>query len=171
MKKAICGFLLFLTFVTVCFAQQDDSDTDGKNKENVILKAGTHISAQLQGVLGAENSHNGDDFVLNLTEDVTGNGMTFEKGTEVLGRVVRVKQITDDDDESEISLSFDFLKHGDDYLPFKAIIISAAPDSALHFDSSPIFKGATVISGKAKNVRLEEGVIFKLELYKDLLKP
>lgn len=174
MKKAICGFLMFFTFVTVCFAQQNDANTDEKNGGNVILKAGTLLSAQLQQTLDVEKTKSGDDFLLTLNEDVQGNGVNFSKGTELMGRVVRVKTISGDDNISEISISFDFLKNGDDYLKFKASVISAVPEGTkpeIRFDASPVFKGATVISIKGKNLQLEEGLIFKVKLNRDLLKP
>ncbi len=174
MKKAICGFLMFFTFVTVCFAQQNDANTDKKNGGNIILKAGTKLSAQLQQTLDVEKTQSGDDFVLTLTEDVAGNGVNFSKGTELLGRVVRVKSVSSDNNISEISISFDFLKNGDDYLKFKASVISVAPEGAkpeMHFEASPVFKGATVISIKGKNLQLEQGLVFNLKLNIDLLKP
>lgn len=183
MKITIWGFLMFFTFVTVCFAQQNDSNTDQKNGGNVILKAGTEISAQLEKALDVENTKNSDDFVLKTVEDITGNGANFAKGTELLGRVVRVKKIDEDADKtSEISLFFDFLKDGDDYLRFKASIISVVPDAAqkenpaankipeMQFAVSPVFKGATVISSKGKNLQIQEGTIFRLKLNEDLIK-
>jgi hypothetical protein len=165
---------MFFTFVTVCFAQQNDANTDEKNGGNIILKAGTQVSGQLQQTLDVEKTQSGDEFVLTLTEDISGNGVTFIKGTELMGRVVRVKTISGDDNISEISIFFDFLKNGDDYLKFKASVMSAAPEGAkpeIHFAASPVFKGATVISIKGKNLQLEEGSIFRLKLDKDLLKP
>lgn len=175
MKKAICGFLLFFTFVTVCFAQQNDANTDEKNGGNVILKAGTKISAQLQKTLDVETAKNNDDFVLKLTEDISGNGVKIDKDSEVLGGVVRVKKSSTDDNVSEISIYFDFLKNGDDYLPFKATVISVkqeneSSNAELKFNASPVFKGATVISAKGNKLQLKEGIILQLKLEKDLMK-
>lgn len=181
MKKAICGFLLFLTSVAICFAQQNNANADGKNEGNIILKAGTQLSAQLQQALDVETNQGNDDFVLYLTDEITGGGVTLPKGTELLGRVVRVKKMDSDDPVSEISLSFDFLKFGEDYLSFKAGVLSVAPEDAGNATdkkvsepncaSSPVFKGATVISTKGKNLRLEPGLIFQLKLNKDIMKP
>lgn len=174
MKKTICGFLLFFTFVTVCFAQQNDSNTDEKNGGNVVLKAGTEISAKLEKTLDVETAKNNDDFVLKLTEDVSGNGVKIDKNSEVLGGVVRVKKSSSDDDVSEISIYFDFLKSGDDYLPFKATVISVTPEGGapveVQLNASPVFKGATVISAKGNKLQLKEGLVLQLKLDKDLIK-
>ena len=174
MKRTIWGFLLFFTFVTVCFAQQNDSNTDEKNGGNVILKAGTQISAQLQKTLDVETSKNNDDLVLKLTEDITGNGFKIEKGSELLGGVVRVEKAVDDESMSEISIFFDFLKDGDEYLPVKATVVSVASDNKnteIQMAASPIFKGATIFSAKGKILRLEEGLILQVKLDKDIRKP
>ncbi len=177
MKRTIWGFLLFFTFVTVCFAQQNDSNTDEKNGGNVILKAGTQISAQLQNTLDVETAKGNDDLVLKLTEDISSGDFTIDKGSELLGGVVSAKKAADDEGSAEIVIYFDFLKKGDDYLPFKAIIISIAADSAggktseLQLVPSPFFKGATIISAKGKILRIEEGQIFQLKLDTDLMKP
>jgi hypothetical protein len=174
MKRTIWGFLLFFTFVTVCFAQQNDSNTDEKNGGKVILKAGTQISAQLQNTLDVETAKGNDDLVLKLTEDISSGDFTITKGSELLGGVVSAKKAADDKENSEIIIYFDFLKSGEDYLPFKAIVISIASTgktSELQFVPSPFFKGATIISAKGKILRIEEGQIFQLKLDKDLTKP
>ncbi len=181
MKNTIWIFLLIFAFSTFGFAQQGETNTAGNNEKDVILKAGTKLSARLKQTLDVEKLKSGDDFMLTLMDDVAGNGMTFSKGTELLGRVVRVQTVSADEKVSEISLSFDFLKVDDDYLRFKAGILSGTDETAavstgnnnpeLVYASSPVFKGATVISLNGKNIVLQEGLIFKLELDLDLKKP
>lgn len=171
MKKAICGFLLFFTFVTVCFAQQNDSNTDEKNGGNVILKAGTELSAQLEQTLDIEKLSSGDEFTMKIMADIEGGGIKISKGNELMGRVVRVKKVASDSEMSELSVFFDFIKDSDNYLRFKADILSVKPESSeLKFAVSPVFKGATVISAKGKNLHLDEGSIFQVKLNEDLVK-
>lgn len=183
MKRTISGFVLFFTFVAVCFAQQNDPNTDAKNGGNIILKAGTQISAQLVNTLDVENAKSNDDITLKLTEDIKLGDFIIAKDSELMGSVVTCKKAATDAGNSEVSIFFDFLKSGDNFLPFKASVIWIAKIdtatgnfvdhkiSGLHFDPSPVFKGATIISSKGKILRLEQGVIFQLKLEKDLLKP
>ncbi len=183
MKKTVWGFLLFFTFVTVCFAQQNNSNTDEKNGGNIILKTGTQISAQLRNTLDIETAKSNDNLVFILSDDISSGGFTINKGSEILGGVVTAKKAVDDKDTSEISIFFDFLKSGDDYLPFKATVTvislpgstagnsSENKNSKFQLTPSPVFKGATIISAKGKVLQIEEGSTFKLKLNQDLKKP
>lgn len=171
MKNPIMVFLMLVTFVAVCFAKQNVPPNGDKNEGEVLLKAGTKLSAQLQQALDVEKSASGDDFVLILTADVQAVNEVIPKGTELLGRVVRVKAISADDKTSEISLSFDMIKIGDDYLRFKAGFLSGDQTTVgLTFAASPVYKNATVISLSGKNVRLEENAIFELVVDLDVVK-
>lgn len=162
MKKSLLGLMFVFAFATFGFAQ------NGAENKNVILKAGTELTAQLQSVVDAEKSKSNDDFILRLTEDLAGNGEKFVKGTELSGRVVRVKTVSPDNNVSEVSLFFDFLKDGDNYLPVKAFIVSADKFTDLQFTESPVFKNATIISMKGKNLRFDEGTVFHIKLSEDV---
>lgn len=162
---------MLVTFVAFCFANQNAPPNGDKDEGEVLLKAGTKMSAQLQQTLDVEKAKTGDDFVLKLTQDVQAVNEVIPKGTELLGRVVRAKAISPDENTSEISLSFDMIKLGDDYLRFKAGLLSGDQASAgLTFSASPVYKNATVISLSGKNVRLEEGAVFELVTDLDVVK-
>lgn len=171
MKNPVVVFLMLVTFVAVCLAKQNVSPNGDENEGEVLLKAGTKMSAQLQQTIDVENAKTGDDFVLKLTQDVQAVDDVIPKGTELLGRVVRAKAISPDEKTSEISLSFDMIKLGDDYLRFKAGFLSGDQSAAgLTFAASPVYKNATVISQTGKNVRLEEGAVFELVIDLDVVK-
>jgi hypothetical protein len=174
MKKIIWVFLVYFIFASICIAQDSDSQTAG----NIILKAGSRVSGVLLSNLDVEKTKNSDDFVLILSEDIKGGGVEILKGTEIMGRVVSVKAITADNNTSEICLFFDFIKLADDYLTFKANVISITSDNATEKNSSmfkiepsPSFKGASIISTNGKNLVIEAGLHFQLRLNQDLIKP
>jgi hypothetical protein len=173
MKKIIWVFLIYFAFASISFGQDNASQSEG----NIILKAGSRVSGTLQSALDVEKTKNSDDFVLILSEDIKGGGVEILKGTEIMGRVVRVKAISADDKTSEICLFFDFVKLADDYLRFKAIVTSVTSDNAsdnastFKTETSPSFKGATIISTKGKNLVLDAGFLFQLRLDHDLVKP
>lgn len=170
MKKSILGFVIIFALAAVCFAQQNDSDEkDGQ----VILKAGTEFSGELQNNLDIASSKRGDDFTLELTEDVSGAGKTFDKGTDLTGRVSNVKKSETEDGNSEIRVFFDFLKDGSNYLPLKASVISITRDGKptdLQFSDSPVFANGTIISKKGKKLQLSKGDVFQIKLDEDLKK-
>lgn len=180
MKKIIWFFIILSAAANLGLAQQNNTAPGGG--ANVILKAGSKISGRLNDALDAEKTKNSDDFVLKLSDEIKGGGIIIEKGAELLGRVVRVQTVSADDNTSEISLFFDFVKTGDDFLTFKASVISITtendaketPDkkaSPFKTEISPIFKGATVISIKGKNLMIDAGMVFHLRLDQDLVKP
>ncbi len=178
MKTYILIILSFFVFATICLAQQNDPPSVEKTSGNLILKSGSKITGTLQDTLDVEKTKNSDDFVLKLSEEVKGGGIVIEKGTELLGRVVRVKSISEGDNVSEISLFFDFVKLEDDFLSLKASITSITEEagdgnkaSPFKIDSSTNFKGATVISIKGKNLVINSGSTFQLKLEMDLVKP
>lgn len=179
MKKIIWISVIICACVSICLAQQNDSPTGDKPAANIILKAGSRVAGELKDTLDVKQTKNSDDFVLLLSDDIRGAGIVITKGTELLGRVVRVKELSSDDNTSEISLFFDFVKLDDDYLRFKASVTSITAEntgadkqtSLFKTEMSPIFKGATVISTKGKNLVIDAGLIFHLKLEQDLVKP
>lgn len=171
MKKIILVFALLFALAFTAVAQQNDSNSE----DNVLLKAGTEFSATLEDTIDVGKMKRGDDFSLKLTEDVQANGETIDRGTELTGRVVRVKKIGKDNEVSEVSLYFDFLKHDGKYLLVKLSIVNAGNDSedagGLTFAASPTFQNATIVSQKGKNIKLEKGTVLRLNLTEDLRKP
>ena len=144
-----------------CFAQQ------GK----VVLKAGTIILAQLETIIDVASSNTGDDFSLTTAEEITAEGAKIEKGTVLTGRILTIKKSATATDNSEVRLLFDFMKKGDSFLTLNALIISIKrTDKPLEmkFASAPNFSGASVITQKGKNIRLEKGDIFQIKIQEDL---
>ncbi len=182
MKKFIWIFLIHFAVVSICLAQDSGSQVPDRKTANIILIAGSKISGKLQDALDVEKTKNSDDFVLILSEEIKGGGVVIAKGTELLGRVVRVKTISAEDNTSEISLFFDFVKLEDDYLVFKALVTSVTSEksesenasdkknSLFSVELSPSFKGASVISTKGKNLVVDAGLVFQLKLVQDLVK-
>ena len=87
------------------------------------------------------------------------------------GRILTLKKSANATDNSEVRLLFDFMKKGDSFMNLNALIISVKrTDKPLEmkFTAAPNFPGATVISQKGKNVRLEKGDVFQIKIQEDL---
>ena len=143
-----------------CFAQ-------GK----VVLKAGTIILAQLETIIDVASSNTGDDFSLTTAEEITAEGAKIEKGTVLTGRILTLKKSATATDNSEVRLLFDFMKKGDNFMTLNGLILSvkrADKPLEMKFASVPNFQGATSITQKGKNIRLEKGDIFQIKIQEDL---
>ncbi|MGI9056180.1 MAG: hypothetical protein ACR2F2_10315 [Pyrinomonadaceae bacterium] len=164
MKKIIITFGLLLAVCAIAFAQSDNSN------KKILFKAGTEFSAQIENGLNAEESIIGEDLNFTLTGDFVGDGHTVSKGSELYGRIVNVEKASDKNEKtSRISVMFDFVKDGDDFVPLSANIVSIEnlPDK-VKFESSPTFEGGTVISAKGTNLKIDKGAVFSIKLAKDI---
>lgn len=161
MKKAILFLVLLSAFCAAAFAQ------DGKSEGNVILERGTEFSAALQTAIDAEKAKVADDVKFKTTAAVR----SLDKGTEIIGRVVRAEKISGENKTSKIGVLLDFIKDGDDFLPVDAVIVSIDGDKeGIKFEQSPVYGGGTLMTLDGKNIKLEKGTILHFKLEKDLVK-
>ncbi len=164
MKKIIFGLFLIISLLTVCLAQQTEPN------QKVTLKAGTMITAQLENIIDAAASNPGDDFTLTTTEEINSAGIKIEKGAVLMGRIGGLKKAAGAADTSEVKLLFDFLKVGTSFIGLKAtVILVKRNDQALDLKLAPLpnFAGATSISKKGHDVRLEKLDIFQFKVDED----
>lgn len=170
MLRTVLAFGLLLLLVSVGFAQQEKTNESPQNKGKIIFKANTEFSAQVENEINAEKTKIGEGVDFVLTEDVKGEGVTMTKGSTLYGRVVNVEKASaDNNNTSQISVLFDFVKQGDDFMPLSATILSVAENAdSIKFAPSPTFDGGTILSLKSKNLHLEKGKIFRIKLVKDI---
>lgn len=169
MLKTILAFGVLLLLVSVGFAQQEKT-SEQQSKGKILFKANTEFSAQVENEINAERTKIGEGVDFILTEDVKGEGSTIAKGSPLYGRVVNVEKASADNNNiSQISVLFDFVKLGDDFVPLTAAIVSVAenPDN-IKFAPSQVFDGGTVLSLKSKNLHLDKGRVFRIKLVKDI---
>lgn len=164
MQKIILTFGLIFLLCAAGFAQSE------KPNKKVLFKANTEFSAQIENDLDAENAKVGEDVNFKLTEDVKGNGDTIAKDSTIYGRVVNVQKPSDENDKtSQISVFFDFVKKGEDFVPLTANIVTMEKSAdGIKFAPSPTFDGGTVISAKGKNIKIDKGAVFRIKLAKDI---
>ena len=148
------GFLLF----SISFGQ-----------EKVVFKANTEFPAQLDTAINTEKNEVGDDVNFVLTEDMVGEGIKIEKGSQLLGRIVSVEKISAKNETAKVCIMFDFVKNGTDFLSLVAAIMVIDPNhEAIKLTASTTFSGGTVLSLKGKAIQLEKGKIFRIKLIKDI---
>lgn len=164
MRKIIITFSLIFLLCAAGFAQ-----TDKPNKK-VLFKANTEFSAQIENGLDAGIAKIGEDVNFKLTEDVKGEGGTIAKDSTIYGRVVNVQKASDDNDKTSlISVMFDFVKKGEDFVPLTANIVTMEKSAdTMKFEPSPTYDGGTVISAKGKNIKIDKGAVFRIKLSKDI---
>lgn len=156
----ICVFIL--GFTVVAFAQ-DEAEPKGK------AKAETQFSVKSLKTIDAETSQVGEDVNFVLTAAVEAGGMKLDEGAEFLARIVNIERLSDDNKSSKISILFDFIQSGDEFMPCKAVIVSienGPPD--VKVETSETFEGGTMLMMAGKNLKIPEGSIFKIKLIKDI---
>ena len=155
-----CGLILSLG--VLAFAQ-DAAPPKGK------VKAQTQIVAKITKTIDATSSNVGEDVNFVLTDAVEGEGMKIEPGSELYARIVNVETVSDNNKESLISIMFDFVQSGEDFMPCKAVIVGIEQmGEDIKFESSETFEGGTVLRLRGKNLKIDEGKIFKVKLIKDV---
>ena len=166
MQKTIIIFGLFILLASVCFAQQEDS----KDKANVIFKADTEFSAQIENQIDTAKARIGEDINFIITEDIKGEKETIKKGSELYARIVNVQKASaKNENVSKVSIMFDFVKKDDNFVPLTASIVAVGEMADLTFDQSPTYDGGTIISMKGKNLRVDKGKVFRVKLIKDVV--
>ena len=163
MLKLLLIFSLVFAFCAVGSAQ-----TGGSNKK-VLFKAGTEFSAEIENEFDAEKAKIGADINFRLTEDFKGENDTIVQGSELYGRIVNIQKASSDDKISTITVMFDFVKKGDDFVSLTANIVAVDknPDK-IKFEKSPTYDGGTILSMNGKNIKIEKGAVFRIKLAKDI---
>lgn len=164
MLKLILTFSLVFAFCVVGFAQTE------KSSKKVLFKANSEFSAEIENSLDAENAKIGEDVNFKLTEDFKGEGDTIVKNSEIYGRIVNIQKASDKNEKTSlISVLFDFVKKGDDFVPLTATIIAVDKGAdEVKFEPSPTYEGGTMISTKGKNIKIDKGAVFRIKLSKDI---
>lgn len=156
----VFGLVLSLAFYT---AAQGGTEKKGK------VNAQTQFTAAVEKVIDAESSSVGDDLNFKLAEDLKGDGITILKGSEILGRIVSIEQLSAKNKASRVSIMFDFVQSGEDFMPCAAVIVGIeqlADDVKL--ERSKAYEGSTVLSLQGKNIKIGKGKLFRIKLVKDL---
>jgi hypothetical protein len=161
MFKSMLASVLMLVFAAFTFAQ-DGSVAKGK------VKANTQLTAKITKTIDAANCNIGEDVNFVLTGDVQGDGMTIPSGSEMYARIVNVEKLTDRNKNSQISIMFDFVQSGEDFMTLKAIILGVEQMADVKTETSDTFEGGTVLSTKGKNLKIDEGSVFSVRLIQDI---
>lgn len=169
MKKTFWSLAIIFAFTFACFAQDGDAMKKTDTNEQTQMQTATQFSAELLDTIDVEKSKRSDDFQLELNDDLRIGDKTLEKGTKINGRVVRSEKLDEGKDSSLVSLYLGSVKEGDEYFRFNANIVSIgdskqSSSEEMQFTTSPNFKGATIITMKAKNLRFEKGTVFQLQV-------
>lgn len=137
-------------------------------QDNTAKTAGTQITAKSKKAIDVENSQVGDDLNFEVTTSVDAEGVKVDPGAELMARIVNVEKISDTNKSSRISILFDFIHSGEEFLPCKALIVgieNAGQD--VKVESSENFEGGTRLTLAGQNIKIPEGVIFKIRLIKE----
>ena len=125
----------------------------------------------METVIDVAGSNAGDDISLTTAEEINAEGAKIEKGTVLTGRILALKKSAAATDNSEVRLLFDFMKKGDNFMSLNGLILSIKrSDKPLEVKSAAAanFPGASVITQKGKDIRLEKGDIFQIKIQEDL---
>lgn len=164
MLKLLLIFSVVLAFCAVGFAQTNES------KKKVLFKANTEFSAELENALDAEKAQIGEDVNFRLTEDFKGENDTIVKDSTLYGRIVNIQKASDKNKQtSQISVMFDFVKKGEEFVSLTANIVAVdKSDGEIKFEPSPTYDGGTTLSMKGKNIKIDKGAVFRIKLAKDI---
>lgn len=164
MPRIITICVLMLSFALLAFAQ-DANPPENKG----TLKAKTVFTVKSLTGLNAETSKVGEDVNFELVDPVQGDGLKLDPGAEFLARIVTIEKMTAESKESQISILFDFIQSGDDFMPCQAVIVKIENLSDdVKLSTKGVFEGGTLLTLKGKNLNIPEGSIFKVELIKDV---
>lgn len=149
--------IITLLAITICLAQEN----------KILVKAGTEFTVQNETAIDATKLQVGDDLNFKLTEDLKGeSGGSISSGSEIYGRVVEVQKLTGD--ASRVIMIFDFVKNGDDFLMFKAHVLSIENTADVDVRGSEAYEGGTIFSQSGKNLSIASGKRFRVRLLEDM---
>jgi hypothetical protein len=168
MLRVILTFCLIFVFCAVGFAQNGDAGKE-ESKKKVLFKADSEFSAELETPIDAEKAKIGEDINFKLAEDFKGQGEKISKDSPLYGRIISLQKASDGNEKtSSISVRFDFVKHGDDFVPLTASIVSVEKAAAEVKVEPSDMDGGTVLSLKGDNLKIDKGAIFRIKLTKDI---
>jgi hypothetical protein len=161
MFRSMLVSVLILVFAAFSFAQ-GESSAKGK------VKANTQLTAKITKTIDAANCNIGEDVNFVLTGDVQGDGMMIPGGSEMYARIVNVEKLSEKNKNSQISIMFDFVQSGEDFMTLKAIILGVEQMADVKTEISDTFEGGTVLTIKGKNLKIDEGSVFSVKLIQDV---
>lgn len=153
-----------LVFSFAVFASAQDEP-----KEKGTLKAETQFTVKSLAPIDAETSTVGQDINFVLVSVVEGDGIKLEPGAELLGRIIKIEKVSDDNGASKISVLFDFVQSGEDFMPCKAVIVAIenGPEG-VKLKTIETIEGGTLLMMEGKNLKIAEGALFKVKLITDV---
>lgn len=108
-----------------------NSGSGNSHNSDSLLKAGTMLDAQLQGMVDVRKSKVGDQVILKVTKSIKESGeVIVPKGTNLIGRITEVQQKTKDNATSRIAMVFDRIQGKDLDMPVTASIVSVLTANA-----------------------------------------
>lgn len=160
--------ILLVGMLSTCFTvllAQETSDT----KTTLVIKAETEFSAKTSQLTSAETAKPGDDFNLTLTADLKGQEGTVIKGSEVYGRILTVEKVSEENSVSKVTIIFDFIKHGEEFITLSAVFISIERASdTIKVQHSKTIPGGTVLTLAGKDLKIDQDTVIRLKVTKDI---
>jgi len=83
-------------------------------------------------------------------------------------RIVNVQKLSDNNKRSKISIMFDFVQSGEDFMNCKAVIVGIDQMADVKMESSETFEGGTILTLTGRNLKIDEGKVFQVKLIKDI---
>lgn len=136
MKKLILSIISILLISAFVFGQKnkqtpqvvedtDPSSQKSSGNDEMLLRSGTNLDAQLQGTLDVKKSKVGDEVVLKTTKHIKENGeVVVAKGTKLIGRITEVQERTKENGVSKIGMVIDKIEGKNLSAPINASIVS-----------------------------------------------
>ena len=169
MLRILLTFTLIIGFGSFAMAQDTPPPAEETPVQKGKVKAETEMTAKITKAISSDSSTIGEDVNFILVKPVEGEGLTLPPGAELYARIVDVHKAEDADDLTKISIMFDFVQAGEDFIPCKALIIGVEQmGEQVKLEASETFEGGTVLTLKGKGLQINEGMVFKVKLIKDL---
>lgn len=138
--------------------------------QSVVLPSGTVLNATNNSKIDTSALKVGNDVNFKLSMDVAGSGVTFAKGTELMGRVIEVEPFSADSKEAHLVVMFDFLRVEDEFYSVSAVVVTCSAGADTIVKSSEVFEGGSLISRKGSDVSISDGTAFTIKLTKEITK-
>lgn len=151
-------FVIALLMVSFCLAQEN----------KILVKSGIEFSIQNKTAIDSDKLNVGDDLKFALSQELKGEGGTIPVASEVYGRVVEVEKASGEGDLSKVTMIFDFIKNGEDFLMLKALVLSVQGNTDVKLESSETYEGGTILSLEGKKLLIESGKELRVKLIEDL---
>ncbi|MEZ5305898.1 MAG: hypothetical protein R2684_02010 [Pyrinomonadaceae bacterium] len=138
--------------------------------DEVLVSAGTEVQVVAMNNVDTANARIGADANFRLADSSANSVLPV--GSELLGRVVEVKNAATGNGVARMVILFDFLKVGDNFYPVSAVIVSAGEAlPGVKMTPSQNFPNATLLERKTGDFRIDEGTTFTLRIIGDVITP